>query len=162
MSDRDQQEFLDLIDEKMGRIKRKAAQGGLLDFVKAVYPNYMVGAHHKRLAKLLEDAIDGDKKRIIVNIAPRMGKSELVSYLFPAWFLGHHPDKKIIMATHTADLSTTFGRRVRDLGVLFVSYIRSQRVRVTAPRNSAGKAFVGLRSSPRRCVCGLSCEAPWA
>lgn len=115
MPERQQQEFLDLIDEKMTRIKRNAAQGGLLDFVKAVYPNYMVGAHHKRLAKLLEEAINGDKKRIIVNIAPRMGKSELVSYLFPAWFLGHHPDKKIIMATHTADLSTTFGRRVRDL-----------------------------------------------
>lgn len=115
MPEREQQEFLELIEEKMNRVKRNAAQGGLLDFVKAVYPNYMVGTHHKRLAKLLEDAINGDKKRIIVNIAPRMGKSELVSYLFPAWFLGHHPDKKIIMATHTADLSTNFGRRVRDL-----------------------------------------------
>ena len=115
MPERERQETVELIHEKMTRTKRKAAQGGLLDFVKAVYPNYMVGAHHKRLAKLLEDAISGDKKRIIVNIAPRMGKSELVSYLFPAWFLGHHPDKKIIMATHTADLSTNFGRRVRDL-----------------------------------------------
>lgn len=115
MPEREQQEFIDLIKEKMARVKRNAAQGGLLDFIKAVYPNYMVGTHHKRLAKLLEDAIKGDKKRIIVNIAPRMGKSELVSYLFPAWFLGHYPDKKIIMATHTADLSTTFGRRVRDL-----------------------------------------------
>lgn len=111
---RDLVDILMMFDEMESREKRDAAQGGLLEFVKAVYPNYKVGAHHKRLAKLLEDAIDGDKKRIIVNIAPRMGKSELVSYLFPAWFLGHHPDKKIIMATHTADLSTTFGRRVRD------------------------------------------------
>ncbi len=115
MPERERLEFLQLLDEHNTRTKRQAAQGGLLDFVKAVYPNYMVGAHHKRLAKLLEEAINGDKKRIIVNIAPRMGKSELVSYLFPAWFLGHYPDKKIIMATHTADLSTTFGRRVRDL-----------------------------------------------
>lgn len=115
MPEREAHEFVAAAIEKMDRVRRKAAQGGLLDFVKAVYPNYMVGAHHKRLAKLLEEAISGDKKRIIVNIAPRMGKSELVSYLFPAWFLGHHPDKKIIMATHTADLSTTFGRRVRDL-----------------------------------------------
>lgn len=115
MPEREQIEFLQLLEEHHNRTKRKAAQGGLLDFVQAVYPNYMIGAHHRRLAKLLEEAINGDKKRIIVNIAPRMGKSELVSYLFPAWFLGHHPDKKIIMATHTADLSTTFGRRVRDL-----------------------------------------------
>ena len=76
MPEREQQEFLDLIEEKMSRIKRNAAQGGLLDFVKAVYPNYMVGAHHKRLAKLLEEAIDGDKKRIIVNIAPNSRRVE--------------------------------------------------------------------------------------
>jgi predicted phage terminase large subunit-like protein len=44
-----------------------------------------------------------------------MGKSEFSSYLFPAWFLGQYPDKKIIMATHTAGLSEDFGRRVRNL-----------------------------------------------
>jgi len=115
LSDREQNELILLLNEVSARERRAAAQGGLLDFVKAVYPNYKVGPHHKRLAALLENAINGSKKRIIVNIAPRMGKSELVSYLFPAWFLGHHPDKKIIMGTHTADLSTTFGRRVRDL-----------------------------------------------
>lgn len=115
LPERERAEMLMLLDELDTRQKRSAAQGGLLDFIHSVYPGYKVGAHHKRLAKLLEEAINGDKKRIIVNIAPRMGKSELVSYLFPAWFLGHHPDKKIIMATHTADLSTNFGRRVRDL-----------------------------------------------
>jgi predicted phage terminase large subunit-like protein len=115
MPERERIELLALVDEINARKQRNVAQGGLLEFIHAVYPNYMVGAHHKRLAKLLEEAINGDKKRIIVNIAPRMGKSELVSYLFPAWFLGHHPDKKIIMATHTADLSINFGRRVRDL-----------------------------------------------
>ncbi len=115
LPERERAEMLMLLDELDAREKRDAAQGGLLDFIHAVYPGYKVGAHHKRLARLLEEAINGNKKRIIVNIAPRMGKSELVSYLFPAWFLGHHPDKKIIMATHTADLSTNFGRRVRDL-----------------------------------------------
>lgn len=115
LPDREKAELSKLLDEISMREKRSAAQGGLLDFVKAVYPGYKVGAHHRRLANLLEQAIHGDKKRIIINIAPRHGKSELASYLFPAWFLGHHPDKKIIMATHTADLSVSFGRRVRDL-----------------------------------------------
>ena len=115
LPEREKTALLALVEEIAARQRRKVAQGGLLDFITAVYPGYKVGAHHRRLAKLLEDAIHGDKKRIIVNIAPRMGKSELVSYLFPAWFLGHHPDKKIIMATHTADLSVNFGRRVRDL-----------------------------------------------
>jgi hypothetical protein len=52
---------------------------------------------------------------VIINIAPRMGKSEFSSYLFPAYFLGKYTEKKIIMGTHTAGLSEDFGRRVRNL-----------------------------------------------
>jgi predicted phage terminase large subunit-like protein len=52
---------------------------------------------------------------VVVNIAPRHGKSELISYLAPAWFLGKFPQKKVIMASHTADLAVNFGRRVRNL-----------------------------------------------
>lgn len=42
-------------------------------------------------------------------------KSEFASYLFPAWFMGRFPNKKIIQATHTGELSVNFGRKVRDL-----------------------------------------------
>lgn len=42
-------------------------------------------------------------------------KSTMSSYLFPAWFLGKFPQKKIIMASHTGDLATDFGRKVRNL-----------------------------------------------
>jgi len=86
-----------------------------LDFVKHVYPGYKVGPHHLKLAQIFEDIAAGKKKRVIVNIAPRHGKSELISYLAPAWFLGKYPQKKIIMASHTADLAVNFGRRVRNL-----------------------------------------------
>ena len=66
-------------------------------------------------SQIFEDIAAGKKKRVIVNIAPRHGKSELISYLAPAWFLGKHPQKKIIMGSHTADLAVNFGRRVRNL-----------------------------------------------
>jgi len=91
------------------------SQNNFLDFIKHVYPNYIIGEHHRKLAQLFEDIANGKKKRIIVNIAPRHGKSELISYLAPAWFLGKHPHKKVIMASHTADLAVNFGRRVRNL-----------------------------------------------
>ena len=42
-------------------------------------------------------------------------KSEFASYLLPAWFMGNFPDKKIIQATHTAELAVNFGRKVRNL-----------------------------------------------
>jgi len=87
----------------------------LLEFADHVYPGYIVGPHHRRLAKIFEEIADGKKKRVIVNIAPRHGKSELISYLAPSWFLGKYPHKKVIMASHTADLAVNFGRRVRNL-----------------------------------------------
>jgi predicted phage terminase large subunit-like protein len=93
----------------------KVGQNDLLAFADHVYPGYKVGPHHKRLAKIFEDIANGKKKRVIVNIAPRHGKSELISYLAPAWFLGKYPHKKVIMASHTADLAVNFGRRVRNL-----------------------------------------------
>ena len=46
---------------------------------------------------------------------PRHTKSEFASYLFPAWFLGRYPQKKIIQTAHTAELSVGFGRKVRNL-----------------------------------------------
>ena len=91
------------------------AKDSFLDFIHHVYPDYMVGAHHRRLAKIFEEIAEGKKKRVVVNIAPRHGKSEMISYLAPAWFLGKYPHKKVIMASHTADLAIGFGRRVRNL-----------------------------------------------
>ena len=94
---------------------QEVGKDDFLTFIDHVYPGYKVGPHHKRLAKIFEDIANGKKRRVIVNIAPRHGKSEMISYLAPAWFLGKYPHKKIIMASHTADLAVNFGRRVRNL-----------------------------------------------
>jgi predicted phage terminase large subunit-like protein len=104
-----------LVEAMGGKIVQDVGSTSFLEFIQHVYPGYMVGAHHARLAKIFEDIAAGKKKRVIVNIAPRHGKSELISYLAPAWFLGKFPHKKVIMASHTADLAVSFGRRVRNL-----------------------------------------------
>ena len=115
MTKAEKKKFLDDLDEKERRHTLKLAQVDPIAFARRVYPGFKVGPHHKRLAKIFQDVIDGKKKRVIINIAPRMGKSEFSSYLFPAFFLGKYPEKKIIMGTHTASLSEDFGRRVRNL-----------------------------------------------
>jgi predicted phage terminase large subunit-like protein len=115
MSRAEKEVYLELLNEKDERFKRKKAVSDPIEFAKYVYPNFKVGPHHKKLAKIFQDVVEGKKKRVIINIAPRMGKSEFSSYLFPAYFLGQDPSKKIIMATHTAGLSEDFGRRVRNL-----------------------------------------------
>jgi predicted phage terminase large subunit-like protein len=115
MSVKDKLELLDDLEMREHRTRLAAAQDNMLGFASAVYPGFKIGPHHRKLAKIFTDVIEGRKKRVIINIAPRMGKSEFSSYLFPAYFLGKYPQKKIIMGTHTAGLSEDFGRRIRNL-----------------------------------------------
>ena len=86
-----------------------------LDFVRFVWPGFVAGRHHHIVAEKLEAVANGTLKRLIINMPPRHTKSEFASYLFPAWFVGRMPTKKIMQATHTADLSIRFGRKVRNL-----------------------------------------------
>jgi len=115
LSTEEKLELLQDLDVREKRARLAAAQTNMLGFAQAVYPGFKIGAHHRKLAKIFTDVIEGKKKRVIINIAPRMGKSEFSSYLFPAYFLGKYPEKKIIMGTHTAGLSEDFGRRIRNL-----------------------------------------------
>jgi len=115
MSKFEKMAFLDALEKKESRISLQKAKSDPIEFAKRIYPGFKVGPHHRKLAKIFQDVVDGHKKRVIINIAPRMGKSEFSSYLFPAYFLGNYPEKKIIMGTHTAGLSEDFGRRVRNL-----------------------------------------------
>jgi len=114
-SNDEKRKILELIKVWDAQSVQNLGKENLLEFADYVYPGYKVGPHHRRLAKIFEDIANGKKKRVIVNIAPRHGKSELISYLAPAWFLGKFPHKKVIMASHTADLAVNFGRRVRNL-----------------------------------------------
>lgn len=108
-------ELMAIADEIEKRRSAKACREDLIEFCKKMQPDYKVGRHHRRLADLLMAIAEGYKDRICVNIAPRHGKSMLVSIYFPAWFLGRHPDKKVLMVSHTSDLAVDFGRKVRNL-----------------------------------------------
>ena len=91
------------------------AQTSFMHFVKMVWPEFIDGYHHNILAKKFEEIASGKLKRLIVNMPPRHTKSEFASYLFPAWLMGKKPKTKIIQATHTAELSYRFGRKMRNL-----------------------------------------------
>ena len=101
-----------LLDEKK---KDEAIRDDFLTFVKYMWPDFIEGEHHKIMAEKFNRVASGDIKRLIINMAPRHTKSEFASYLFPAWFLGRYPEKKIIQTAHTAELAVGFGRKVRNL-----------------------------------------------
>ena len=102
--------------EKLAELKkRKLAQDRFLAFVKEVWPTFIAGRHHAKMADAFERVARGECKRLIINMPPRHTKSEFASYLLPAWFLGKYPHKKIIQCSHTAELAVGFGRKVRNL-----------------------------------------------
>jgi predicted phage terminase large subunit-like protein len=111
----EQQEILEIADTLAERKKSASARNDLIEFCKAMQPDYKVGKHHRILADLLMQLAEGRQDRVCVNIPPRHGKSQLVSIYFPAWFIGRHPNKKVLMVSHTTDLAVDFGRKVRNL-----------------------------------------------
>jgi predicted phage terminase large subunit-like protein len=94
---------------------REKARNHFMLFVKKVWPTFIEGPHHKKMAAAFERVANGTCKRLIINMPPRHTKSEFASYLLPAWFLGKFPHKKVIQTSHTAELAVGFGRKVRNL-----------------------------------------------
>jgi predicted phage terminase large subunit-like protein len=108
-------EFTILLEELEKREHQIKSTSSFLDFVTAIWSEFISGEHHAKMAKAFDDIASGKLKRLIINMPPRHTKSEFASHLFPAYLLGKNPKLKIIEATHTADLAINFGRKVRDL-----------------------------------------------
>ena len=95
--------------------KLEAAEKNFLPFVRHVWPEFISGYHHRKIAKKFEDISRGKIKRLIVNMPPRHTKSEFASFLFPSWLVGNNPKLKIIQTTHNTELAVRFGRKMKNL-----------------------------------------------
>jgi predicted phage terminase large subunit-like protein len=98
-----------------GRGDPQLARERFIPYVKQVWPKYIHGRHHDILADVFERIERGECKRAVVNLPPRSTKSRFASVLFPSWYLGRHPDHKVMECSHTASLALDFGRDVRNL-----------------------------------------------
>ena len=119
--------------------KQEKAQKDFMTFVKAVWPEFIEGNHHKIYAEKLNRIANGELKRLIVNMPPRHTKSEFASHLFPAFFMGRHPKAKLIQTTHTGELAIRFGRKAKNL-IESTEYERVfPEVRLAADSKAAGR-----------------------
>ena len=96
------------------KIQRKA-KDDFMSFTKAVWPEFIEGAHHRIIAQKFNDLANKKINRLIVNMPPRHTKSEFASFLLPAWMVGRNPKLKIIQATLTGELAVRFGRKAKTL-----------------------------------------------
>jgi predicted phage terminase large subunit-like protein len=115
LSRAEKERLLERLLEKDRRDEVKACKTDFLEYAKYMWPEFIGGDHHRIMADAFNRVANGSCKRLIINMPPRHTKSEFASYLFPSWFLGKLPHKKVIQTSHTAELATGFGRKVRNL-----------------------------------------------
>jgi hypothetical protein len=96
-------------------LRRHDASRDLVAFTEYTFPGYRPAWHHRLIAAQLERVLAGEVDRLMLLVPPRHGKSELSSRRFPAYYLGHHPDRQFLSISATADLAADFGRDVRNL-----------------------------------------------
>jgi len=70
---------------------------------------------HLELCRTLERVISGDINRLIINIPPRSGKTELAVKMFIAFAMGHFPDAEFIHASYSKTLATANTAEIRDI-----------------------------------------------
>lgn len=68
---------------------------------------FKVAPHHVQVCHALERVVIGQTKRLIINIPPRSGKTELAVKNFLAWCMGNFPDSEFIHASYSKRLATT-------------------------------------------------------
>ena len=110
-----QKEFLKLAMKLDEKTKQEKVHKDFLTFVKHVWPEFIEGPHHKKIAEKFNKIAQGKIKRLIINMPPRHTKSEFASFLLPSWMVGRKPNLKIIQSTHTTELAIRFGRKAKTL-----------------------------------------------
>ena len=92
----------------------------LLDFTRTMFrarkgadmkPNW----HQDAICSALERVLMGKCPRLIINISPRSGKTELAVVSFIAWATGIYPDSEWIHASYSKRLATNNAYGVREV-----------------------------------------------
>ena len=133
-----QKEFLRLAMKLDEKTKQEKVHDSFLDFVKHVWPEFIEGPHHKKIADKFNKLAKGKIKRLIINMPPRHTKSEFASFLLPSWMVGRKPDLKIIQTTHTTELAIRFGRKAKTL-IDSPEYQQIFKTRLREDSQAAGK-----------------------
>lgn len=77
--------------------------------------NYLHNWHLDALAYHLAMVADGRCKRLIITLPPRSFKSLYASIAFPAFLLGHQPNKRIICVSYGRSLTTANANSFRRI-----------------------------------------------
>ena len=116
--------------------EQELARRRLLDFAVRVSPGFQTPPHIQLLADRLERVERGEIKKLMFNVPVRTGKSKIGSQVFPAWYIGRHPNLDVILASHSEDLASRNSRIAK-------SFVQDERwpfnVRLASDSTSVGR-----------------------
>lgn len=85
-------------------------------FFKAAYGlDFVFNEHHEKIIDALERVVSGEITRLIINVPPRYGKTEIAVKMFVAWCLANNPRAKFIHLSYSDDLALDNSSLIRDL-----------------------------------------------
>lgn len=105
---------------KLNPEEKAAVIGDFLSFTKHMFRavkgfDFIENHHHVTICETLEKVVTGDINRLIINIPPRHGKSEIAVVNFIAWTLGLYPDSEYINVSYAASLAENNAYNVRTV-----------------------------------------------
>ncbi len=68
---------------------------------------------HALIADELQRVYQREITRLMLFVPPQHGKSEISTRSYPAWVLGKDPDRKIVVASYSATLASSFNRDIQ-------------------------------------------------
>ncbi len=70
---------------------------------------------NRAILQALDDAAAGRLDGLVVSMPPQHGKIELSSHYLPAWYIGMHPERRVILIGYEADFAAGWGRMAREV-----------------------------------------------
>lgn len=153
-------------------LARRRARAGILDYTNAIeVPGRPVddaadtddceqfeplarplAAHHGLILERVDATSRTPHGRLMIFTPPGSGKSTYASVVFPSWYLGQTPERRLILASYGDALASRMGRRTRSI----VRQRRWQRIwntELTADSHAA-HAFT-LANGSEYLACGM-------
>jgi predicted phage terminase large subunit-like protein len=74
-----------------------------------------IAKHHIKICKTLQKVAAGKIKRLIINIPPRYGKTDIAVISFMAWSIANNPKSKFIHLSYSDDLALDNSSQVKEI-----------------------------------------------
>lgn len=115
-------EFLqqsDLVKEAEKELVRRRCRNSYYEYVihtnqRSVPGGYKRSKFHQYLTNEIQEFIEKKTEHafdiLLLSVPPQKGKSVTVTQSLPAWYMGHNPTHRVIVASYNEDMAITFGR----------------------------------------------------